>query len=154
MQLVFNNKANLSRNHCLSNLSANRVTTHRSQIGMSTAVNMTIKALCKGTMPFCCVYTYLMPSSPCNNFSCSCTPCVLYWLPQGTILVNSCNSGDKCNCQNNKCFIAVHVTKGSTHSQSFLSQLFQYYNVSLLSSEEGSSCALDPATGHRELLLF
>jgi len=31
----------------------------------------------------------------------------LYWLPQGTILVNSCNSGDKCNCQNNKCFFAV-----------------------------------------------
>ena len=26
------------------------------------------------------------------------------WLPQGTILVNSCNSGDKCNCQNSKCF--------------------------------------------------
>ena len=27
------------------------------------------------------------------------------WLPQGTILVNSCNSVDKCNCQNNKCFL-------------------------------------------------
>ena len=34
---------------------------------------------------------------------------MLYWLPQGTILVNSCNSGDKCNCQNNKCFFcSVH----------------------------------------------
>jgi len=29
------------------------------------------------------------------------------WLPKGTILVNSCNSGDKCNCQNNECFFAV-----------------------------------------------
>ena len=29
------------------------------------------------------------------------------WLPQGTILVNSCNSGDKCNCQNNKSFFPV-----------------------------------------------
>ena len=55
MQLVFNTKANLTGNHCLSNLSATRVTTHRSQIGMSTIVNMTVKALCKGTMPFCCV---------------------------------------------------------------------------------------------------
>jgi len=38
------------------------------------------------------------------------------WLPQGTNLVNSCNSGDKCNCQNNKCFFAVmhacHCKKG------------------------------------------
>ena len=130
MQLVFNTKANLSRDHCLSNLSATRVTTHRSQIGMSTAVNMTVKALCKEQCLFVVYSTYLMPSRPCNNFSkrenkrrcvpysilsfmnshnnfsCSCTPCVLYWLPQGTILVNSCNSGDKCNCQNNKCFFS------------------------------------------------
>ena len=34
--------------------------------------------------------------------------CVL--LPIGIILVNSCNSGDKCNCQDNKCFFAVMHT--------------------------------------------
>ena len=70
---------------------------------MSTAVNTTVKAVCK-ECPFIVYSTYLMPFSPCNKFSCSCTPCVLYWLPQGTILSNSCNSGDKRNCQNNKCF--------------------------------------------------
>jgi len=29
------------------------------------------------------------------------------WLPQRTILVNGCNSGDKGNCQNNTCLFAV-----------------------------------------------
>ena len=82
---------------------------------MRTAVNMIVKALCKGRIPFCCVQHLCdalanFPALNCNNFSCSCTPSVLY-CPQlaatRAILVNSCNSGDKCNCQNNKCFFAV-----------------------------------------------
>jgi len=58
-------------------------------------------------MPFCCVQHL---SDALANFlslvATSALP-VLHvcftahsWLPQGTILVNSCNSGDKCNCQN------------------------------------------------------
>ena len=124
MQLFFNTKANLSGNHCLSNLSATMVTTHRSQIGMSTAVNIwQLRLFAREQCPFVVYSTYLMPSSPCNNFSCSCTPCVLYCLPQGTILVNSCNSGDKCNCQNNKSWDFLQCGEHQQSYYNYISKL-------------------------------
>ena len=52
--------------------------------------------------------------SPCSNFTCSVLHvcCIAEsWLPQGTILVNSCNSGDKCNCQKKKCFFVVWTVR-------------------------------------------
>jgi len=75
-----------------------------------------IKPLCKlGNNAFllCIALIWCLSKLPisCRNFSFP----VLHvcftahsWLPQGIILVNSCNSGDKCNCQNNKYFIAVY----------------------------------------------
>ena len=84
---------------------------------MSTAVYMIIKALCKlGNNAFllCIALIWCLSKLPipCNscNFRFSCTPWCFTahsWLPQGTILVNTCNSGNKCNCQNNKCIFAV-----------------------------------------------
>jgi len=81
---------------------------------MSTAVHMIIKALCKlgNNALLLCI---ALISDALANFpalvATSAFP-VLHvcftahsWLPQGTILVNSCNSG---NCQNNKCFFAVN----------------------------------------------
>ena len=88
---------------------------------MSTAVHMIIKALCKlrnNALLLCRAHIWCLSKLPslCTNFSFSCTPCVFTahsWLLQGTILFNSCNSGDKCNCQNNKCIFAVtlHLNK-------------------------------------------
>ena len=69
--------------------------------------------LCKGTIPLLCIALIWWLSklpSPCSNFSCSCTPCVYCPLLAATrdILVNSCNSSNNCNCQNNKRFFAVY----------------------------------------------
>ena len=73
------------------------------------------KDLCKGTMSFVVYSTYLMPkqtSQPLYQLFLYST-CVL--LPivgchKRLFLVNLCNSGDKWNCQNNKCsFAVIHV---------------------------------------------
>jgi len=71
--------------------------------------------------PFAVYSTYLsglnILSSPCSKFKCSCTPCTLYlpiagchkghvlaWIVSYPInLCHSCNSGERCNCQNSKC---------------------------------------------------
>jgi len=81
---------------------------------MSTAVHMT-RIFAREQCPFVVYSIYLMPKAnfPALVAATSDVPvlhvcCIAHsWLPQGTILVNSYNSVDKCNCQNNKCFSAA-----------------------------------------------
>jgi len=107
-------------NHCPLSLSATRVATHwlkqvTDRYEYAVHIIIIIKALCKlgnNALLLCIALIWCLSKlpSPCSNISFP----ILHvcftahsWLPQGTILVNNYNSGDKCNCQNNKCFFAV-----------------------------------------------
>jgi len=109
-------------NHCPLSLSATRVATHwlkqvTDRYEFAVHIIIIIKSLCKlgnDALLLCIALIWCLSKlpSPCSNISFP----ILHmcftahsWLPQGTILVNSCNSGDKCDCQNNKCFFAVQM---------------------------------------------
>jgi len=99
-------------------MSVSRVTTrcgyNRLQIDMSTAVHMT-KDLREGTMFLLCIAHIWCLSklpSPCSNFSCSCTPCVLYCLAdchKGLFLVNMQLQFWWQMQNTHKCFFAVQL---------------------------------------------
>ena len=68
--------------------------------------------------------------------------CAVLAATRDYILVNSCNSGDKCNCQNNKCFFAVIHVHNPNDSQGYKRR-----NVVQSTSEQGT--ALTPPSWER-----
>jgi len=90
---------------------------------MSTAVHMTSGSFVREQCPFVVYSTYLMPkqnSKPTSAVLVLHVCCIAHCcLPQGNILVNSCNCGDKCNCQNNKCFFCSDIVVPSHLLQSW-----------------------------------
>ena len=117
VQLVSNPKINhpeLLSLQVVCNQGNHSLQLNRSQIGMSTAVHMT-RIFASEKYPFVVYSTYLMPkqtSQPLQQLQLLLysTCCIAHsWLSQGTILVTSCNSGNKYNCQMLFCCDEVYV---------------------------------------------